>query len=576
MSRKIWGRLSFLLGILISLFSIFSDPLRGRPQSLGPAQIALLFAGLGFIFLGIFLLWNIKISKVLRACAPFPNQVLSNVILLVLIALLLFFPLRYIIGYLSSPYPMEYRDAASLSAALDFSKGVNPYSLQNFPNHMYLYGFLYPLIIVPFVNLVPHLVMIPAYLDLFFLVLILGLSFWIFRKLHASISSSLIGLLIFLNSFCIVWKFNGSRPDASGLFFALLGLFFLLKAKLKNIDLLLCALFCVISFYLKQYMLFSAAVLAAYLFLSVSKKKGILFMGAVFTMGVLSFLVTRHFFPLYYEYSIMHHINVAGHNISYLEEQSRLFMQYYWVLFVVYLFYLVKMLTGTGFKKLKGMRILLNNFDAPLLQGVTMDLFDIGILISTCLLVVSLGKHNGNLYTYYIELLLPFLLYKIIPQIDGLFNTNFLRFSTKLLILAFCVFPLRTLYATDFSQIQGAFSKVYEYADHCVNIDDETPLVAVYKIEHRQYPLNNNGQIEYAFSVIPDKTSIFGKISSFTPKSLEQKLTGWNEGIAEKIESQQFDCIFSESDKEIKRYTQTAKVDDVLGRTVYLYTPVQP
>ncbi len=48
------------------------------------------------------------------------------------------------------PYPIELREPVSIHFAYAFASGVNPYSLQNYPEYTYLYGVLYPLTLAPF------------------------------------------------------------------------------------------------------------------------------------------------------------------------------------------------------------------------------------------------------------------------------------------------------------------------------------------------------------------------------------------------------------------------------------------
>ncbi len=368
MSNKILGYLLCLFGLFFLLLSFFTEYFKGIYQDFGLKQNGLLVINIDFglkqialsvisvviICFGVFLLRGFKIYQAFKASEKIPpyQQIAITIIFSIVMAILLIYPLQFVVKYLSFPFPFEYRDAASIYAAVGFSKGVNPYSLQNFPGHIYLYGLLYPVMLMPFVNLI-HPLLAAAAINVVFLILFLIMSFWIFRKRHASIISSLIGLLILLNSTCLIWKNNGSRPDMPGLFFALLGLCFLLKREPGIIRILLCALSCVISFYLKQYMIFSALVVAVYLYFFVSKQKGYIFIATTLALGLVSFLVIRSFFPLYYEYSIMHHITVAGDYPTLMEEQTLFFLFFYWVLFLIYLFHLYKEFRTFGLKRLK-------------------------------------------------------------------------------------------------------------------------------------------------------------------------------------------------------------------------------
>src|SRR4030042_4096887 len=272
------GFLISLIGLLLLVLTFFLDFFTGKPQLIGPVQKILIFFCLAILCLGILFLRKRDQGKsAAQNNKIYKNDLLINLLLITVIILFLINPIQFTINFLTFKFPFEYRDAASIQAAVDFSRGINPYSIENYPDHIYLYGILYPLIMAPFIKFVAHPILIARFMDVLFLFLFLCISFWILRKRNTSIISSLIAVLILLNSFCLIWFINGSRPDTSGLFFSLLGITFIIKDPHKIINILLCAFFSVISFYFKQYMVFSALLVALYLFLFVSKQKGILF-----------------------------------------------------------------------------------------------------------------------------------------------------------------------------------------------------------------------------------------------------------------------------------------------------------
>lgn len=501
----------------------------------------------------------------------------KNIILFLFIVLLLIYPVQYVFGFLSFPYPLEYREVAIVSPAVAISGGINPYAFENFPEHIYLYGVLYPLTLSPFVNLGNHPLLVARLYNVFFLAVFLVLSFWIFRKRNASIASAMIGVLILLNSMCYIWAINGARPDAPAMFFALFGFYFLLKRDFDDLSILLCALSCLASFYFKQYMFFSAIVVAAFLFLFVSKQKAYLFIVAVAAVGFTSFILIRNFFPLYYEYSILHHIVISVTSISSsrLEEQTNTFLGSYWPLFLLYFFYLYKTVSHLDLDRLKKVRLSPVKLKEPFLNNASVDIFDVGVILAIVVLSFWLGQHGGNIYTYYGELLLPFLLYLTIPKIDGLFKLNVYRTVLQALILAFCIFPFRLNYAQDYSYLNKAFSTLSEYAAQCENIYDKTPLVAVYKIENNISPLYNNGQIEYAETAIPDRETFFGQISTAPAEYLKHQLMQWQDDIQGNINNQTFDCIITDDKQRFETYQEAANIPFVLGWTIYVWVPIE-
>lgn len=590
MNNKLIGIVITVLGIGCSLFALLMDYIRGVVIHFGLSQVLVLVLGIVVTCIGILISsGNIKINfsrleKIINSTIKlvsqgfstvnkvFPYKIVFPVLVSILIAYSLINPIKFTFNYLTYPYPFEYRDAAAIDAAQAMSRGINIYSLDSFPEHIYLYGLLYPALLSVFINQANHPILIAKFIEFIFLVLFLGSSYYIFRKQKASVLSSIIGIVILLNSTCFLWKLDGVRPDLIGLFFALFCFTTLLNGRLDTKKTLLMAFLCAISFYFKQYMLFSAGVMAVYLFLFISKKKGIIFISSLGIIILLSMLIVIALYPLYYEYSIIHHVIVAGDDPSFLVKQLKAFINYYWVLLVVLFLSLFKELILTFIKRKVKPTFNFLNLDKPLISGLQINPFSIGVIIAVLILVLFLGKHPNNYYTYFGELLLPFLLYLIIPKIDTLFRAEWARYPIQAAVIIFCILPFHHNYSTNFNLHRNAFVQLTTLADQCSYIYDHSPLMAVYKIEREMFPIYDNGLTEYAHTVIPEGNSFFGELSSVPTVSLHQKLNAWNSTIDSAIEEKKFDCIFADSEfDEFNDYHTLTTVNNVwrtLGVTV--------
>ena len=144
------GLIISFTGLFLLVLTFFLDFFMGKPFLLGQEQKILMFFSLVILSLGIFFL--IKRDQG-RSAAHNKNDLLINLLIIAVIILFLIFPIQFTINFLTFKFPLEYRDAASIPAAVDFSRGINPYSIENFPDHIYLYGILYPLIMAPLLNL---------------------------------------------------------------------------------------------------------------------------------------------------------------------------------------------------------------------------------------------------------------------------------------------------------------------------------------------------------------------------------------------------------------------------------------
>ena len=494
-----------------------------------------------------------------------------------LMLVLLVYPVKYLTNFLTFPYPIEFRETASIHPAYALANGINPYSLENFPEYIYTYGILYPLTLSPFINMADHPLLVARIYNVIFLGLFSGLSFWIFRKQGASKTTSSIGLLILVNSMCLIWAWNGARPEAPALFFSFLGFYFMGKDDYSDRSILLSAVTCVLSLHFKQYLLFSALVISVYLFLFVSKKKAYMFAGSVTILSLVSYLVLTKFFPLYYEYSFMFHFNVGESNrsLSHLLLQSKEFFLYYWILLFFLLFHLYKVVSGLNLDQIKKIRFKPFDLTKPLVNFVQIDIYTFGVIISAAALTLWLGKHKGNVYTYYGELLLPFLLYLVIPKIDEWFKNDLYVNLGRFLILIFCVFPFRGNYNSNFNAWHESFLTLEKHYEKCVNVYDRIPLAALYKIEHNISPVYNNGHVQYAPALIPNNETIPGKISNIPVESLENRLFEWNNEIDHNIDNQKFDCIFS-GNEVINNYKQDAVIKNASGWKIFVQVPDLP
>ena len=384
------GKSLCLTGLFLFLLTIFSDFLRGRRFFIGYAQLVfigfcVLLIVIGFFF-GSSQTWvfvrKICLGVIQKARRINWASFFSVLLFIVLIAAAIY-PIKFLWGYYSFPYPYEVRDAAGISVAFDFSRGINPYTIQNFPQNMYIYGFMYPLILSPFINQSVHPILVTKYVDIIFLTSYLFITFIFLRKRGASISTTLVGLLILLGSIANVYTRNGARPDVTGLFFSFSGFYLVFREKLTNADVVLSALLCIIAFYFKVYMIFIAPIILLYLFLFVSRGKSALFVLAGFIFAILSYLIIRHVFPTHYDITVMMQLfNEVTYIFTWMIRQTSYFIKYYWILIVILLFNLSVYLFSLFFSSRGKKKIPSLFYNKPIFRPIHFDIFDIGILVS--------------------------------------------------------------------------------------------------------------------------------------------------------------------------------------------------
>lgn len=575
----------YLFGIGLLLFGFFSDVLRGKPILIGYRQLVIIILGILLIFIG-FILGNFhsqiflkKLSlRVSQTASAKKISILLSVLFFIVITALAIFPIKFLWEYYSYPYPFEIRDAAGVSTAFSFSSGNNPYTLQNFPENIYLYGFMYPLLLSPFIHIGDKPILVTKYVDIVFLILFLYFTYKFLRKRGASIASILTGLLILLGSIANVYTRNGARPDVTGMFFAYSGFYIVFREKLTKIEVVLSALLCVVAFYFKIYMVFIAPIIAIYLFLYRSKGKSILFILAGIFFALISHLVLRIVLPTHYDITMTQFFSDISYTSSWMIRQTQFFFNYYWILLIMYLLNLsiVVFTLVSAFLKQKISQKNSTIFRSSIIdsQGFHFDIFDIGILVTALVLTVSMGGHKGNFYVYYAHLLLPFLVFKVILIIDQVIKINSLRCIVNMLILAAIVYPFSQTYQVDFKSRSKKMEHLWQLAGSCSNIYEQNPTLAVFKLERKMSPIYDDGQNFYAGQVNTYTKTLFGGISVYSTKEYLSQLEKWNEKIQQGIENQEFDCIFSSEFQEIEGYREAGRViQGVRGHDVIKFVP---
>jgi len=499
------------------------------------------------------------------------SQLYQIVIVCSVLIVLIESPLKYLHEFLTFPYPIELRETASIYPAVAMANGVNPYAIHGFPEYIYTYGILYPLSLAPFINLSEHPLLVGRAYNLLFFALFSGLSIAILRNRGSSRISSLIGLMILINSMCQIWAWNGVRPDAPALFFSFLSYYILEKGQYSFRSILFGAIACVVGLHFKQYMAFSGVVIAIYLFLFISKRNAIHFIAVFSIFSLISYLVILKFFPLYLEYSVLHHLIAGGYSKStaHLLAQTKDFIKYFWILLLLFVYHIYKKVTG---KKGSQLHLDFKTYSKPLINSFIIDSYTVGVLLSSILLAVWLGKHAGNVYTYFGELLLPLLLYTVIPKIDEWCKNTTYRNFLLVSVLIFCVLPLSRQYSSNFSAWSKSYNKLEQIYNGCSNAYDQTALASLYKIENYIHPVYNNGHVEYAPTVIPDKDSLMGRLFNVPAEEMEAQLEAWNNNIKINIENRKFDCIFS-IDETYIQYTKVDTIENATGWVISVLVP---
>ena len=543
-----------------------------------------------------------------------------------------FFPLRTLTAYLSWPYPIEHRDAATLDIAMAIHEGVNPYAIENYPEYIYVYGGVLPLLTAFCLQFLRPSFRIMLGIDILFLVAVLCLMTWLYRR---KIQSRGIrwGAILFTAFSMIVFavlnfKVSGTRPSLPGLFFLLLTVIIPEQTNYCWKGLVCSAVCSFIAFNCKQYFLIGFPIVCLSLFLFQSKKKGILF-GLFSTVGMVGMmLLLNFFFPLYINSTIWHHLFLnPSYNFLWMCYQLIPFCLLFWFGITESILAFPRV-----FPAFKGVNI--KNISSPFFnQHDTDSIYLVAFLTSIICFCISMGGNWSNQYTYFIDLPLPFLLLStflfLSKRIDqpnfirttaGVGGLLFLFFFCLIQILYirkemnfFCIgwFLLLTLlfifhrfahrdvlWGILILSVGGIFffqkenfitradlpfvsyAQFNKALDQCQSIL-LSPEGYQYQFTHDTVRFSDNGHRFYAGSLIyPERGPLFG-LYRHQSETLRRQLDNWDESLVNSLVNQEFDCITVTEIDPLSEFPELAEYYRVketfqltASETTTLYVPI--
>ena len=337
----------------------------------------------------------------------FKNERIEYKLLTIAIALAaLYFVYRIInnvvIGF---GYPREILEPANVSLTNLFLQGKSPYTFSaldwEIPGINYDYPFLTSLLVAAIVKITGCSVLAGHYGLSIFCILATGLiGYRTINQYSETTVAPTLGALLFM--FCH-WRFGyvSAAPDDFGLLVFLLTLNLAVNPKIKNKP-LCCAIGVTISFYIKQYFVFSALGIFVYMLLY-SKKEALKFFLYTLGLNVAAGVVVTIFWPLYWTYTILFLYSGCftgvGFGLSYLFEQMKYLAAIFAALFAILIVGLVM-----AIRKLKANNEKIRNIKVK--ENDAMALFVVMIPVMLAPLVFF-GRNDGAFVSYFLQLWMP-------------------------------------------------------------------------------------------------------------------------------------------------------------------------
>ena len=364
---------------------------------------------------------------------------------------IIFWLIYFAIVTIVMPYQIEYREGAAQVMTQILLKGENPFSSENQPLAFNNYGIAYNLIVLPWAALFGNSLLVHRTVTFLFIIFSCLLIFQTISRINRDCFFAVAGA-IFVFMGLASRGGNGAFPTAMATFLFLGAILIPFNRSFDFIALSLSAILCVIAFYTKPYFVLSFGIVASYVFLFVSKKKGALYSLLFVILFIFSSLFVRYLYKYYFIDTVIGNLsNNAGYSFAlvpiYLYEFGKEFFPSIILAGGMLLGYLTKLRLKSFSLKEFLSRFDFLSLDLPLVAE-PLNYFAYFLGCSTLAFVLILGPHFGTYLPYLYQIMLPpffLLLFQSIKPATRLafislflLLPNMVLFGWLRLILFFC------------------------------------------------------------------------------------------------------------------------------------------
>lgn len=317
---------------------------------------------------------------------------------------LIYFTLRiffYHFTLVTFPYPVALREGAMMTSTQALVKGLNPYAMSLQPQFMNQYGIIYPLLVFPLAKCFGVSMLIHRMVTAFFILASCFIIYAVLKRMRTPLLLNAWAVVMFYASLTYPGTSTPTvDPGATGTCFFLSTIFIPWFCNYSYKSLVVSILCGLLAFYSKPYFVLGTLIMTSYVFLFVSKKKGLIYSLVLLALSAISVALVNGILPAYFDNCFFTSANMAPawSNLDRLHEQIRLYTNLHGATIILIGAYLL----GYGIKFLKhrawpGIRL-----NCPLALYAA--------LCSSLVLYMSLGRHSGALLWYFFQLLSPFFL----------------------------------------------------------------------------------------------------------------------------------------------------------------------
>lgn len=475
----------------------------------------------------------------------FSGNFTVNIVKWVGVVFFILWLLNYARVLLFNPNPAEYREGANLLMTEYLLQGKNPFSVENQPLLNTNKGFLYNFVVLPFAALFGNTLFIHRLISMVFIFFSCVLIFLVLRKSSVPLPFALAGGSI-MGACSLFYVSPIARVDGLGTFLFLAATFLPWLGNFEKKSLYISGFLGILAFYTKPYFLLSVAIVAAYLFLFVSKKKGFWYGFLTLLSLFLTCILVRKIFECYFLHTVFNSFSNASNSnsVDWMLYQIFRFVKIFLPIGVMYLI----LITSRASAKEKGgnkepisfwRSFIFSHPEKPFTEK-KLNYFVFSFWISTIVIIVLLGENHGNNMVYLFQLMAPPLIIFTFQQLASHYQTA--SITVPLVLINLTVLCFGVLYPNNPEPYSSAWDTLNSYVESSERVLN-SPLLVSKMIQENLLPVDS-GSSEYYFSTKQYPTNYF--VPDY--QLIEQQGVNYRNEIEKQVENQYYDRIMITED----------------------------
>jgi hypothetical protein len=334
---------------------------------------------------------------------------LSKILMIVGVCAALLWSVYFAFVVIFTPHQISYHEGTALVQTWLFLNKQNPFTLENHPLGMNNYGIGYSLAVLPFAAVFGNTLLVHRSVTFGFVILSALIIFFVVYRAKRDVSLGLVCATFVLIGL-MTGEGIGAFPSAMGACLFLVAVLFPFTRSFSWSSLIASALASFIAFYTKPYFVLSFGVVVSYLFLFVSKRKGLVYAFWFITSFFLLFLAIKYIFPTYFIDVIWGNVFNTDARLGHMLMQlGELFFSFLFIFIVLFLIGITRHSTEkNGDAEYLRSSLVANvvAWDAPLM-GPPLSYLFFSLLFVLLAFMLILGWHVANHLGYAYQLVVP-------------------------------------------------------------------------------------------------------------------------------------------------------------------------